>query len=78
MIYQPPKKEDESSDDQFMDADQDIAGPIGYQQDEDFPIDSCLNRYLLGIVVVRKQEVRMYDIANGSLVSLHSNIFNEI
>lgn len=44
-------------------------------QEENIPIHSCINRYLLGLFVVKKHEVRMYDLEGGLLANLHNNIF---
>ena len=42
-----------------------------------YPKQAIVNDYLLNIFVVKKQEVRMYDIEKGQLQSIHMNIFQE-
>lgn len=55
------------------------AGQQGIQRNYDaiYPKQALINDYLLNIFVVRKQEVRMYDIEKGELKSIHMNIFQE-
>ena len=45
--------------------------------DSDFPLYACLNNYLHYIYVIKKKELRMYDITKGQLFSIFNNIFQE-
>lgn len=58
------------------DAEEEQVG-FGAANDGDFPICAYLNTYLLDIFVVKKHDVRMYDVTQGRLQSLHNNIFQE-
>ena len=42
-----------------------------------YPIQALVNDYQLNVLVVKKHEVRMYDIGKGRLQSMHMNLFRE-
>ena len=46
-------------------------------QEETFPITSYINEYLFWEIVVKQKEIRMYDLINGKLISIYSDIFGE-
>lgn len=47
------------------------------KSEEDYPLCAYMNYYQLSIFVIKKTEVRMYDIGKGNLYSLHTNLFQE-
>jgi hypothetical protein len=50
----------------------------GVANDEsDYPFYACMNNYLHLLYVVKKKELRMYDITKGQLYSIFNNVFNE-
>lgn len=55
----------------------DDTGPTSGANEGDYPVSVQVNYYLLNIFVIKKSQVRMYDIAKGRLQSLHTNIFQE-
>jgi hypothetical protein len=61
--------------DTFIVEDDDPVGNI--KLDNGFPVYAILNTYLLNIFVVKKNEVRMYDLTSGKLTQLIGNIFQE-
>mgnify|MGYP000882961258 CR=1 FL=1 len=45
--------------------------------DEGAPLTAQLNEYLLNEIVVKKHEIRMYEIETGKLISIYNNIFKD-
>lgn len=64
-----------------MDSDEAEAGgdQSGTKQSTEnlYPIQALVNDYQLNVLVVKKHEVRMYDIGKGRLQSMHMNLFRE-
>ena len=44
---------------------------------EKYPVCAQLNEYLFQEIIVMKQEVRMYDMITGKLMSIYNNVFKE-
>lgn len=45
--------------------------------DEGTPLTAQINEYLLNEIVVKKHEIRMYDIETGKLISIYNNLFKD-
>lgn len=63
-----------------LDDDDEGGGPQasgGQANDLRIPSQAMMNDYLLNVFVVKKFEVRMYDLEKGQLQAMHTNIFQE-
>jgi len=67
-------KGDEEDDVQGNDEANVVPAPT---DEQDYPICSVINTYLQSIFVIKKQQIRMYDLAKANLRSLYTNVFNE-
>jgi hypothetical protein len=63
-----------TGDDGAMDKGEDDGLSI---DEESFPIAAYLNHYLFWQIVVKQKEIRMYDLINGKLISIYSEVFGE-
>lgn len=47
-------------------------------KEQNYPLQAMINDYLLNIFVVKKHEIRMYDLEKGSLSAIHNRVFEDL